>query len=132
MCLGLAFDHMMLRVMIMIETLLIVVLALLALFGVVGLIKLAALSIAAPKNNKTRIYAVLLKSENADIELQMAMDAVEWDSALGNSTKYAIDCGLNDVERELCAKLCKGTDFMFVSALEMADKFYSEGVISEK
>lgn len=123
---------MMLRVMIMIETLLIVVLALLALFGVVGLIKSAALSIAAPKNNKSRVYAVLLKGENADIELQMAMDAVEWDSVLGNSTKYAIDCGLNDVERELCAKLCKGTDFVFVSAMEMADKFYSEGITPGK
>lgn len=110
----------------MIETVLGIIVVLLSLCGAVGLVKWAALCIAAPKSGKTRIYAVLLKGENADIELQMAMETVDWEISLRGAEKYAVDCGLDEVTREVCAKLCKGTHFTFLKAEEMGDKMYSK------
>lgn len=112
----------------MMETVFGIILAILSLYGLVGLIRLAALKIAAPKSGESRMYMVMLKGENADIELQMAMDTCDWDIALIGAEKYAVDCGLDSATKEICSKLCKGTEFVFLNHLEMSDKFISKGI----
>ena len=107
------------------EVVLGIIAVLLSVLGAAAVIRWAALSIAAPRKGNTRIYAVRLKGENADIEIKMAIDTAEWNSALKGAEKFAIDCGLEDETREICERLCKGTDFMFLNAFEMGDRMYS-------
>lgn len=95
-----------------------VLVVLLSVAGAVSLIKWAALKLLSPVKNSSRVYAVLLSGENADIELQMAMDLAEWEPILKRGKLYAVDCGLNEAEAVQCAKICNGTGFEFITSGE--------------
>ena len=106
----------------MIETILGILIVLLSIAGTVGLIKWTVLKFVCPEEEKNRIYAVLLKGDNADIELQMAMDTVEWEPSLKNAKLFAVDCGLTDIAAKQCSVLCRGTQFTFLTNRELADR----------
>ena len=99
-----------------------VVVVLLSVAGAVSLIRWAAMKLLAPNNKHRRIYAVMLSGENADIELQMAIDLAEWMPILKKGTLYAVDCGLEEKQAVSCARLCKGTEFRFLTKRELSDK----------
>lgn len=73
--------------------------------GAVGVIHWLALKLSS-SNESNRIYAVLLKNE-ADIQLQMLIDTLEWDTALKYAKVYAIDGGLSHEMAEYCRGICK-------------------------
>ncbi len=77
--------------------------------GIVSVIKWLVLKIVAPTNGDSRLYAVMLSGSSADIELQMAIETLGWDSGLNNVRAYAIDCGINEECKETCYALCKGS-----------------------
>lgn len=99
-----------------------VIIVLLSVAGAVSLIKWAALMLLSPQNDKNRVYAVLLSGDNADIELQMALDLAEWEPMLKKGKLYAVDCGLEEMQATVCAKICKGTGFKFLTKKELSDK----------
>lgn len=101
--------------------------ALLCVAGAASVIRWIALKIASPSGDDTRIYAVMLYGDGADIELQMAMETLEWDSALFNAGAYAVNCGLDDVLAEYCESLCEKSRFSFVSAEQFAKIVNSDG-----
>lgn len=86
--------------------------------GAVSIIKWLALSLSLPQNNSDRVYAVILKGDDADIKLQMALETLEWDSGLKRVKAYAIDGGLDEVMREYCRELCKDSRIEFLEAEE--------------
>lgn len=95
-----------------------------AFFGVVGavsIIKWAVLKITAPSNSTARLYGVMLKGENADIELQMAIETLRWDSELNSTRAYAIDCGIDSLCYLACEKMCRNGRFRLVTVEEFAD-----------
>lgn len=81
--------------------------AMLCVIGAVALIKWCALKVASGSDGGKRVYLVLLKGENADIELRMAVETLEWDTALDRAAAYAVDCGLSSAQREVCAEICE-------------------------
>ncbi len=93
------------------------------LFGVVGIvsvIKLIVLKITAPSDGGLRFYGTVLKGENADIELQMAMETLEWDSGLNRVRAYAVDCGIDKSCYDACKKMCIGSRFRLVTPEELS------------
>lgn len=102
----------------MIETIAGIFVVLFCVLGVVGAIKWLMLRVAAPCSDDKRIYAVLLTGDSADIELQMAVDTVNWDSGLLNARAYAIDCGISKECYTACFNLCKSTRFRLVTVEE--------------
>lgn len=98
--------------------------AVLCVVGAIALIKWAVLKLLTSGRPK-RAYIVFLKGENADIELQTAIDTVQWDSALYNCYAYAVDMGLDYLDSQCCQKLCKNSGFKFITANEFS------GVLSE-
>lgn len=107
----------------MIEIVLGVTVVLLSVAGAVSLIKWAAMKLLSPNAKDKRVYAVLLSGDNADIELQMAIDLAEWAPVLKKGTLYAVDCGLEEIQAVTCARICKGTGFKFLTKRELSDKF---------
>ena len=101
--------------------------ALLCVAGTASIIKWIALKMSAPVSEDDRIYAVLLFGSGADIKLQMAMETLEWDSALHNAKAYAVDCGMDDVLAEYCEGLCENSRFRFVSAEQFSEFVNSLG-----
>ena len=99
-----------------------VTVVLLSVAGAVSLIKWAAMKLLTPHNKDGRVYAVLLSGENADIELQMAIDLAEWVPIFKKGMLYAVDCGLEETQAVSCARLCKGTEFRFLTKRELSDK----------
>lgn len=89
--------------------------------GAVSIIKYIALRITAPCTDDRRVYAVMLKGNDADIELQMAMETLDWDSALLNARAYAVDCGLDKELALYCKKMCQDSRFRFISCHEFGD-----------
>lgn len=81
--------------------------ALLCIIGAVAIIKWCALKVASGSDGGKRVYLVLLKGENADIELGMAIETLEWDTALDGAAAYAVDCGLLPSQRDACAEICE-------------------------
>jgi hypothetical protein len=89
--------------------------------GAVSIIRYIALRITAPCYDDSRVYAVMLKGKDADMELQMAMETLDWDNALLNARAYAIDCGLDKDTAILCKEKCENSRFRFVSCQEFGD-----------
>ena len=81
--------------------------ALLCVIGAVAIIKWCALKVASGSDGGKRVYLVLLKGENADIELGMAIETLEWNTALDGAAAYAVDCGLLPSQRDACAEICE-------------------------
>ncbi len=98
-----------------------VIVVLLSVSGAVALIKWTAMQLLRPSDKSTRVYAVLLQGENADIELQTAIDAVEWDSFLKEAKLYAVDCGLSMQKSYECQKMCEMTHFKFMTTKEFSN-----------
>ncbi len=91
-------------------------------FGVIGMvsvIKSMVLKITAPSSNELRFYGVILKGENADIELQMALETLDWDSGLNSVRAYAVDCGIDKSCYSTCEKMCKGSRFRLITPEEL-------------
>ena len=91
-------------------------------FGVVGIvsvIKSMVLRITAPSDGELRFYGVILKGENADIELQMALETLDWDSGLKSVRAYAVDCGIDDNCYSICKKMCEGSRFRLITPEEL-------------
>lgn len=97
------------------STVICLVSALLCMIGAVAVIKWCALKIASDSDGGKRVYLVLLKGECADIELQMAAETLEWDTALAKAAAYAVDCGLSKGQREICEEICRGCRFVIVT-----------------
>lgn len=106
---------------VMLDTIIGLFAAFLCIAGAVGIIKWCALRVASPKRNKSRIYAVMLKGDCADIELQMAIETLDWDSALQNVRAFAVDCGLNEDKMNICKFICSGSRFELVTPAELAN-----------
>lgn len=100
---------------IMFEILFGVLIIVLCVMGAVSIIKACALSIAASKESKSRAYVCLLRGDTADIELQLALQTLEWDSALTGVRAFAVDVGLEDEMAIYCKSLCEGTRLKFIS-----------------
>ena len=79
------------------------------------------LKITAPVGNNKRLYVVLLSGDSADIELQMAVDTLNWDCGLVNTYAFAVDCGIDDNCYQECLKICKSTRFSLVTVDGLAE-----------
>lgn len=99
-----------------------VTVVLLSVAGAVSLIRWAAMKLLTPSDKMGRVYAVMLSGDNADLELQMAIDLAEWMPILKKGVLYAVDCGLEEKQAVSCARLCKGTEFRFLTKRELSDK----------
>ena len=99
-----------------------VTVVLLSVAGAVSLIRWAAMKLLTPSDKNGRVYAVLLSGDNADIELQMAIDLAEWLPIFKKGILCAVDCGLEKEQAVSCARLCKGTEFRFITKRELSDK----------
>lgn len=87
-------------------------------FGVIGaanVIKWAVVKITATGDASNRLYGVILKGENADIELQLAIEMFQWDNSLKYVRAYAIDCGIDESCRSVCLDLCQNSRFRLVT-----------------
>lgn len=87
--------------------------------GIVSVIKSMVLKITAPSNSGFRFYGVILKGDNADIELQMALETLDWDSGLNSVRAYAVDCGINENCYASCKKMCEGSRFRLITPEEL-------------
>lgn len=105
----------------MTETVFGVLAMILSVVGAVSIIRWIALKLVVSDKAGGRVYAVLLREE-PDIQLQMLMSTLEWDSTLNGAKIYAIDGGLDDVMSEYCSAVCSGSRITYVSAAE-AEKF---------
>ena len=100
----------------MIEVFIGLFLAVFCISGAVSLIKWIVLKITASENDGKCMYAVLLEGEHADIRLQMAIETLNWSTALKNTVAVAVDCGLKTEMAEYCQELCKNSEIRFVKA----------------
>ena len=103
------------------DTLAGIIVVLFCVVGVVCSIKWLMLRVSAPCSDDTRVYAVLLSGDGADIELQMAVDTLNWDSGLLKARAYAVDCGIADNCYKDCFNLCKTTRFRLVTVDEFSE-----------
>lgn len=103
------------------ETIVGLFIAVLCVVGAVSIIKWIALRIAIPSDTDSRIYAVLLRDKNADIELQMAIETLEWDNTLLHATAYAVNCGLDSVTDGICETICKNSRFIYLTSQQFAE-----------
>lgn len=85
--------------------------------GAIGIIRWAALKIAAGSNAGRRVYAVMLQDE-PDIQLQMLIDTIEWDNTLKSAKIYAVDGGLDEETSEYCKAVCNNSRITYISAHE--------------
>ena len=86
-------------------------------FGVIGaasVIKWIVVKIMATGKTSERIYGVILKGENADIELQMAIETLDWNGGL-NAGTFAVDCGIDNGCYAICKDLCARSRFRLVT-----------------
>ncbi len=97
------------------------VIVLLCVIGVVSFIKWVVLRVAAPCSNDTRIYCVILKGDSADIELQLAVDTLNWDSGFANVRAYAVDCGIDSACLTSCEQICANSRFRLVTPERLFD-----------
>jgi hypothetical protein len=96
-----------------------IIITIFGVIGIVSVIKSIVLKITAPSDNELRFYGVMLKGENADIELQMAMETLDWDSGLNSVRAYAVDCGIDENCYAICKKLCIGSRFRLITPEEL-------------
>lgn len=99
-----------------------IIIAVLSIIGAVSIIKWLILKLSLPYGSDNRHYAIFLSDENADIELQMALETLEWDSILCNTTAYAVNCGLSDAKDKECKRLCGNSKFIYLTADEFANQ----------
>jgi hypothetical protein len=103
----------------MLETVIGILAAFLCVIGAAAIIRWCAIKISAPTSCGNRLYAVMLKGDCAEIELHMALETLDWDSALGNVRAYAIDCGLSESVRDNCKNICKNTRIRLITPKEL-------------
>ena len=103
----------------MLEAVIGVILGILCIIGAASIIRWAVIRISAPSSDGGRIYAVMLEGANADIELQLAIETVDWDSVFNYTHIYAVDCGLQEEMLDTCKKLCSGSRFRLVTPKEL-------------
>ncbi len=87
--------------------------------GAVGIIHWTALKLSTGGETK-RVYAILLKNE-ADIQLQMLIDTLQWDSSFRYAKIYAVDGGLSDEMAEYCQSVCKSHRIIFLGKDKASD-----------
>ncbi len=97
--------------------------AILCVSGAVGIIRWIALKIASAGNDGKRIYAVLLDGEQADIRLQMMIEALEWDIVLNGVKAYAIDGGLSTEMAEYCKLIAEKHRIKYIKSNEVTSLF---------
>ena len=110
-------------VIIMLQTIAGMFIAFFCVLGAVSIIRYIALRITAPCSDDSRVYAVMLKGADADMDLQMAMETLDWDNALLNARAYAVDCGLEKDIALICKEKCENSRFRYVSCYEFGDVF---------
>ena len=103
----------------MLEVVIGIILGILCVIGAASIIRWAVIRISAPSDEGERIYAVMLEGTNADIELQLAMETVDWDSVFNYTHIYAVDCGLDAEMLEICKKMCSNSRFRLVTPKEL-------------
>ena len=96
--------------------------------GIVSSIKWLVLKFVATGNNGSRLYAVMLRGNSADIELQLAMETLGWDHTLSGVKAYAVDCGISEECYDACSKMCNDGRFKLLTVDEFSKmlKIYSE------
>ena len=97
----------------MAEAILGILIMILSVSGAVGIIRWLAIKLSVPSKSGGRVYAVLL-SDEPDIQLQMLMSMLEWDSTLNGAKVYAVDGGLSAEMSEYCEALCGNSRVTFV------------------
>ncbi len=108
----------------MLETIIGIFIAVLCVAGAASIIKWVAIRISSKGMEDKRIYAVILDGDEADIQLQMALETAEWDLALQDVRLYAVDCGIKAELREYCRSICKNSRFDFIDKERFSEKIF--------
>ena len=103
----------------MAETLLAIMVTVLAVVGMAYVIMCIALRLLSGNRSENTYMTVILDGNNSDLELMAAAERLKWDSALKNITVFAVDCGINTETADSCRVIASRTDGMvFITADE--------------
>ncbi|MEG1887508.1 MAG: hypothetical protein RR177_05210 [Oscillospiraceae bacterium] len=106
----------------MMEIIINVIALILAIIGIVGVIRYFALLIFAPKQRGKCAVMVLLKDDSAEFEFRAAIERLRWDNIFYLSPLIAVDCGLDSEGKAICEKIAfENKNVIFCSKNELTE-----------